>query len=76
MRSSPSSTPPARVVTAWPVSGDGREEITALAAHPGGFVAGIAHTAAATVGGDALPAPRDPMSGAAIVDPAGALSRS
>jgi len=55
------------VVQAWPVSGDGREEITALAAIPGGFVAGIAHTAAATVGTDVLPAPHDPLSGAAIV---------
>lgn len=55
------------VVQAWPISGDGREEITALAAVPGGFVAGIAHTAAAMVGADALPAPHDPLSGAAIV---------
>jgi len=55
------------VVAAWPVSGDGREEVTALTAIPGGFVAGIAHTAAATVGSDVLPAPRDPLSGAAIV---------
>jgi hypothetical protein len=55
------------VIASWPVSGDGREEVTALAAIPGGFVAGIAHTAAATAGGTALPAPRDPMSGAAIV---------
>jgi len=55
------------VVQAWPVSGDGREEITALTAIPGGFVAGVAHTAAATIDHDALPAPRDPLSGAAIV---------
>jgi len=55
------------VVQAWPVSGDGREEVTALTAIPGGFVAGIAHTAAATVNRDALPAPHDPLSGAAIV---------
>jgi hypothetical protein len=55
------------VVAAWPVSGDGREEVTALTAIPGGFVAGIAHTAAASVDRDALPAPRDPLSGAAIV---------
>jgi hypothetical protein len=55
------------VVKAWPVSGDGREEITALAAIPGGFLAGIAHTAAASVGTDALPAPRDPLSGTAVV---------
>ncbi len=55
------------VVQAWPVGGEGREEVTALTAIPGGFVAGIAHTAAATVDRDALPAPRDPLSGAAIV---------
>jgi hypothetical protein len=55
------------VIASWPINGDGREEITALAAIPGGFVAGVAHTAAATVGSDALPAPRDPMTGAAVV---------
>jgi outer membrane protein assembly factor BamB len=55
------------VVEAWPVSGDGREEVTALTAIPGGFLAGVAHTAAATVGTGALAAPRDPLSGAAIV---------
>lgn len=54
------------IAQAWPVSGDGREEITALAAIPGGFVAGVAHTAGARVGTVALPAPTDPMSGAAI----------
>jgi hypothetical protein len=56
-----------RVIAAWPVSGDGREEITALSAAPGGFVAGIAHTAAARVESDALPSPHDPLSGAAII---------
>ncbi|HEU4729171.1 MAG TPA: hypothetical protein VFT22_14810, partial [Kofleriaceae bacterium] len=56
-----------RVVAAWPVTGEGREEITALADLPGGFVAGVAHTAAATAAGEPLPAPRDPMSGAAIL---------
>jgi outer membrane protein assembly factor BamB len=55
------------VVDAWAVSGSGREEITALSAVPGGFIAGVAHTADATVDGDALPSPKDPMSGAAIV---------
>ena len=43
------------------------EEITALAAIPGGFVAGVAHTAAAQLDGTALRAPADPMSGAAIL---------
>jgi len=55
------------VVTAWPVTGPGREEVAALSAIPGGFIAGITHTADASVGGDALPAPRDPLSGAALV---------
>jgi hypothetical protein len=56
-----------RVIAAWPISGDGREEVTALTAIPGGVVAGVAHTAAARVGSDALPSPHDPLSGAAIV---------
>ena len=55
------------VAQAWPVGGEGREEITALAAIPGGFVAGVAHTAAAQLDGTALRAPADPMSGAAIL---------
>jgi outer membrane protein assembly factor BamB len=55
------------VAQAWSVGGDGREEVTALAAVPGGFVAGVAHTAAAVLDGAALPAPADPMSGAAIL---------
>lgn len=56
-----------RIVRSWPVSGDGREEVVALAAIPGGFVAGVAYTAKANVDGALLPAPRDPMSGAAVV---------
>lgn len=55
------------VVEAWPVGGEGREEVTALAAIPGGFVAGIAHTADARLGAESLPPPRDPMGGAAIL---------
>ncbi len=55
------------VVDAWEVSGAGREEITALAAVPGGFLAGVAHTAAATVGGAGLASPTDPLSGAALI---------
>ncbi len=54
------------VVEAWPVGGEGREEVTALAPVPGGFIAGIAHTAAARVGDAALPSPADPLSGAAL----------
>ena len=55
------------VVEAWPAGGPGREEIAALAALPGGFVAGLAHTAGARVGDAALAAPRDPLAGAALV---------
>ena len=55
------------VAQAWPAGGEGREEVTALAAIPGGFVAGVAHTARAVLDGIALPAPADPMSGAAIL---------
>jgi len=55
------------VVDRWEVSGTGREEVTALAAVPGGFIAGIAYTAEATVAGAAVPAPKDPLGGAAIV---------
>jgi hypothetical protein len=55
------------VAQAWPAGGDGREEVTALAAIPGGFVAGVAHTARAVLDGVALPAPADPMSGAALL---------
>jgi hypothetical protein len=55
------------VVQAWPVGGDGREEITALGAIPGGFIAGIAHTAAARIDTGTLPAPADPLSGAAVI---------
>ncbi|HMG52329.1 MAG TPA: hypothetical protein VK601_02580 [Kofleriaceae bacterium] len=54
------------VAQVWSVGGDGREEITALAAIPGGFVAGVAHTAGARIDDAALPAPPDPMAGAAI----------
>jgi outer membrane protein assembly factor BamB len=54
------------VVASWHVGGDGREEITALAPVPDGFIAGIAHTAAAAVDDVELGAPADPMTGAAI----------
>lgn len=55
------------VSTAWHVGGPGREEVTSLASIPGGFVAGVAHTAAATIEGDNVAAPSDPASGAALV---------
>lgn len=54
------------VVDQWEVAGDGREEIVALGEVPGGFIAGVAYTAAASFTGVALPAPRDPLSGAAM----------
>ncbi|MCX5744741.1 MAG: hypothetical protein NT062_19815, partial [Proteobacteria bacterium] len=57
----------ARVTRVWHATGDGREEITALAPISGGFVAGVAHTAAARFDGAALPAPADPLAGAAVV---------
>jgi hypothetical protein len=55
------------VVQSWQVGGEGREEITALAAIRGGFVAGAAHSARASVDDSALPAPADPASGAALL---------
>jgi len=55
------------VVKVWPVTGEGREEVAALAAVPGGFVAGVTHTARAEIEGAQLPAPKDPVSGAALV---------
>ena len=55
------------VETSWHVAGPGREEITALTAVPGGFVAGIAHTAELAIDDAKLPAPADPASGAAVI---------
>jgi outer membrane protein assembly factor BamB len=56
------------VVGSWQVGGQGREEVVGLAAIPGGFVAGVAHTADAKIdGGRALPPPADPMTGAALI---------
>lgn len=61
-------TPDGDVEAAWQLGGEGREELVGLAAIPGGFVAGVAHTAATSFdGGPALPAPADPMTGAALV---------
>jgi hypothetical protein len=55
------------LVELWPVTGEGREEIAALATMPGGFIAGVTHTARASVDNAMLPAPKDPASGAALV---------
>ncbi|MBA3394712.1 MAG: hypothetical protein H0T89_18845 [Deltaproteobacteria bacterium] len=54
-------------VELWPITGEGREEVAALAGIPGGFIAGVTHTARATIGGADVAAPRDPTSGAALV---------
>jgi hypothetical protein len=51
-------------VDAWPVTGDGREEIAALASVPGGFIAGITHAGRVRVAGGELAAHKD---GAGIV---------
>jgi hypothetical protein len=59
--------PNGTVAMAWHVGGDGREEVTSLAAIPGGFVAGIAHTAAAAIEDAKLPAPKDPMQGSVLI---------
>lgn len=56
-----------QAVASWQVGGEGREEVVAVAALPGGFVAGVAHTAAAAIDDAKLPAPADPASGAALV---------
>lgn len=55
------------VLDGWQIGGAGREEITAIASVPGGFIAGVAHTAEADLAGAALPAPKDPFAGAAIM---------
>jgi outer membrane protein assembly factor BamB len=55
------------IETSWHVGGPGREEITALSAVPGGFIAGIAHTAELAIDGATLPAPADPAAGAAVI---------
>jgi len=57
----------AAVVRGIAVTGDGREDVTAVAAAPGGWAAAIAHTTAARIGDAALPAPADPLGGVAIV---------
>ena len=55
------------VADIWPVSGAGREEIVALAPVTGGFVAGLAYTAAAELAGARVGAPADPLGGAAVI---------
>lgn len=55
------------VTQSWQIGGPGREEVTSLAGIPGGFLAGVAHTAATSISGSEVPAPKDPMGGAVIV---------
>jgi hypothetical protein len=55
------------VATAWHVGGPGREEITSVAAIPGGFVAGVAHTLSANIDGTKLAAAPRGATGAALV---------
>ncbi|HEY4056459.1 MAG TPA: hypothetical protein VGM39_07610 [Kofleriaceae bacterium] len=55
-----------RVVTTWPASGPGREELVTLSSLPGGFLVGAAYTASANIAGAQVKAPSDPLSGAAI----------
>lgn len=59
--------PNGAVTDAWIVGGPGREEVTSLAPIRGGFVAGVAYTAAASLAGANVAAPADPMSGAALI---------
>jgi hypothetical protein len=59
----------ARVMRALHATGDGRDEVAAVAATAAGWVLGLAHTAAARVvgaPGGPLPAPGDPLGGAAL----------
>jgi outer membrane protein assembly factor BamB len=59
---------PKGIAHVWPVTGEGREEVTALAPAPHAFVAGVTHTARARVDGAELPAPpKDPLGGAALI---------
>ena len=58
---------PGKVVASWPIPGDGREDISAIAAIPGGFLAGVAHTNVLTAGARSLSTPVDPLQGFGIV---------
>lgn len=53
--------------TSWHIGGEGREDIVSLTHVPGGFIAGVTHTGSAKLDDATLPAPADPLSGAAIV---------
>lgn len=55
------------IVSSWHVGGAGREDIAAMGATPGGFVAGVQYSAAANIDDEKLAAPADPLAGAAII---------
>jgi hypothetical protein len=55
------------VARSWHVGGEGREEVTSMAALDGGFVAGVAHTAKAAFEDAQLASPKDPMRGSALI---------
>ena len=57
----------ARVVRATALSGDGREDLSALAGGPAGWAAGVAFTTAASFGDVHLAAPADPDGGCAVL---------
>ena len=57
----------AHLVRATALTGDGREDVSALGAGPAGWAAGANFTAAATFGDARFPAPIDPGGGCAIV---------
>jgi hypothetical protein len=59
--------PQGLVGDSWHIGGEGREDVVSLASIPGGFVAGISHTASAKLDDETLPAPADPLSGAAVI---------
>ncbi len=60
-------TPSGQLEQSWHIAGTGREEVTALAAIPGGFIAGIAHTAALQIDDATLAARSDGSGGAAVI---------
>jgi hypothetical protein len=57
----------ARVVRATALTGDGREDVSALGAAPVGWAAGVAFTTAAAFGDAKLAAPAEPDGGCALI---------
>lgn len=56
-----------QIETSWHLAGPGREELTSVSSIPGGFIAGVAHSADLLIDDQKLAAPTDPASGAAII---------